>query len=172
MSAAETLTLTYRGNDHYYQGDFAKTCERCGLSINEHSFVMLTETMTLDEYRKRFDMSDKPAVDRKLHEIPRYALDSSSLKSAGFEDDICVIEFPNGHLFAYSMTPEQFEAFARSESKGRHYAKEIKGKLAGNKLTGACASCQKQPQVIGETCECGGQVMALVSKREAERLER
>lgn len=115
---------------------------------------------------------ESAAVDRKLHEIERFKVDSSSIKAIGFEDDICVVEFPNGHLFAYSMTPEQFEAFARSESKGRHYAKEIKGKLAGNKLTGGCKACGKQPQVIGETCACGGQVVALVSKREAERLER
>lgn len=115
-------------------------------------------------------MSD--ALDRKLHEIPRYKVDSETIESTGFEDDICVIEFKNHHLFAYSMTPEQFEAFARAASKGRHYAKEIKGKLAGNKLTGGCKECGKQPQVIGETCACGGQVVVLVSKREAERLSR
>lgn len=115
------------------------------------------------------DSQQSAAVDRKLHQVERFKVDSSSIAALGFEDDVCIVEFPNGHLFAYSMTPEQFEAFAKSESKGRHYAKEIKGKLAGNKLTGGCKECGKQPQVIGETCSQCQSIVRPLETRYADR---
>lgn len=109
---------------------------------------------------------------KKLHEVERFAVDSSTIKSIGFDEDVLIVEFKNGHLYAYSMTAEQFEAFARAESKGAYFNREIRGKFAGAKLTGACANCLAAPLVIGETCACGGKVVPMVSKAEAARLER
>lgn len=93
------------------------------------------------------------------HLIARYAIDSSNLKAIGYEDGLCVVEFHSGHLYAYAMTPEQFEAFATAESKGRYFNQEIRGKFTGDKLTGQCAGCQLTPAVMAEPCpSCGAAV--------------
>ena len=104
------------------------------------------------------------------HLIERILVDSSSVKGIGYQDGTLVVEFANGHLYAYAMTPEEFEAFAAAESKGRYFNTQIRGKFAGTKLTGACANCLAAPQVIGTTCACGGTVVGQMSKREAARL--
>lgn len=116
-------------------------------------------------------MQTENAVDRKLHEVERFKVDSSTIESIGFEDDVLVVEFKNGHIYAYSMQQERFEEFAAAESKGAYFNREIRGKFAGTKLTGACANCHAAPLIIGETCACGGKVVGLVSKAEAARLE-
>ena len=108
----------------------------------------------------------------KLHDIPRIPLDSGVLKSAAYDAGTLIIEFHNGSIFAYRDVPVSlFEAFGRAESRGRFYAENIKGKISGTKLTGACPQCGSKPEIIGETCsDCGvGVVVALVSKREAKR---
>lgn len=104
--------------------------------------------------------------------IERFAVDSSTIKSVGYADGLLVVEFQNGHLYSYVMPAEDFEAFARAESKGSYFNKNIRGKFTGEKLTGACAACLAQPLVIGSVCACGGAVVAIVSKAEAARLER
>lgn len=86
--------------------------------------------------------------------IPRYAVDSSNLKSVGYEAGVLVIEFTTGDIYVYPNVPGSlFEDFARAESKGRFYNQQIKGKLAGNKITGICANCLAGPQIIGSICE-------------------
>lgn len=86
--------------------------------------------------------------------IPRYAVDSSNLKSIGYEAGMLVIEFVTGDIYVYSNVPGSlFEDFARSDSKGRFYNQQIKGKLAGSKITGICANCLAGPQIIGSICE-------------------
>lgn len=93
------------------------------------------------------------------HAIPRYAVDSSTVKAIGYDFELCVVEFTNGHLYAYPMTPDQFEAFAASESKGRYFNTAIRGKFTGRKLTGQCAGCGSVPQVLVIPCpSCGGVV--------------
>lgn len=90
------------------------------------------------------------------HRIERFKVDSSTIASVGYQDGVLVVEFANGHLFAYEVTPEQFEAFARAESKGRHFNQQIRGKVTGRKLTGKCPTCGSAPEIIGETCrDCG-----------------
>lgn len=85
--------------------------------------------------------------------IPRYAVDSSNLKSVGYEAGVLVIEFITGDIYVYPNVPGSFfEDFARAESKGRFYNQQIKGKLKGSKITGICANCLEGPQIIGTTC--------------------
>src|SRR5687767_13734539 len=89
-------------------------------------------------------------------QIERFKVDSSNLESVGYQDGVCVVEFKAGHLYAYAMTPEQFERFAKAESKGRYFNAEIRNKYAGEKLTGRCGKCGSEPEVIGQPCaECG-----------------
>lgn len=93
------------------------------------------------------------------HTIERFAVDSSTVKSIGYAEGVCVVEFVNGHLYAYPMTAEQFEPFAASESKGRYFNTQIRGKFAGEKLTGQCVGCGQAPAVIAIPCaSCGGVV--------------
>jgi len=93
------------------------------------------------------------------HAIPRYAVDSSTIKSIGYDVGVCVVEFVNGNLYAYPMNVEDFEAFAWAESKGRWFNTMIRGKFAGEKLTGKCSQCGSEPEVLAVPCpECGGVV--------------
>lgn len=110
----------------------------------------------------------------KPHQIERFKVDSSTIKAVGYADGVLVVEFNNGQIYSYpNVTPAEFEAFARAESKGSHFNKNIRGKIAGAKITGACLACKAEPEIIGEPCgQCGGQVVAVMSKREAARLER
>lgn len=86
--------------------------------------------------------------------IPRYAVDSSNLKSVGYEAGMLVIEFTTGDIYVYPNVPGSlFEDFARAESKGKFYNQQVKGKLKGSKITGICANCLAGPQIIGSICE-------------------
>ena len=106
------------------------------------------------------------ALRKKPHQIERFKVDSTNIASVGHEDGVMVVEFTNGHLYAYQVTPEQFEAFAGAESKGRHFNQQIRGKVSGQKLTGQCPNCGNAPDIIGETCsDCGtGTIRAIDSK--------
>ncbi len=90
------------------------------------------------------------------HKIERFDVDSSSIKSAGYSDGVCVVQFANGHLYAYAMEHAEFEKFALAESKGRYFNTAIKGRFQGEKLTGRCGKCGSEPEIIGVKCsECG-----------------
>lgn len=96
------------------------------------------------------------------HKIERFAVDSSNLKSIGYDGAVCVVEFGNGHLYAYPMPQAEFDRFAAAESKGRYFNQEIRSKVPGEKLTGQCAGCGKSPTIIAEPCpSCGGVVRAI-----------
>lgn len=106
----------------------------------------------------------------KRHQIERFAVDSSSLKSVGYSEGVCVCEFVNGHLYAYPMAHAEFEKFALAESKGRYFNQVIKGKMAGEKLTGRCGACGSEPEVIGEPCsDCGATMVRAIDTTHKER---
>ncbi len=109
----------------------------------------------------------------KPQTIERFAVDSSNIKSIGYEGGVCVVEFSSGDIFAYTMPTEAFESFAAAESKGKYFAAHIRGKVSGSKLTGQCPKCGSAPEFIGETCsDCGtAKAVPVVSKREAKRME-
>lgn len=99
-------------------------------------------------------MVDKP------WQIERFPIDSSSISSVGYSDGTMVVSFSSGHLYAYQVPQEDFEAFAAAESKGRHYAAKIKGQFAAVKLTGRCGVCGQEPEILGEPCSaCGAQMV-------------
>lgn len=98
----------------------------------------------------------------KPAKIERFLVDSSNIKSVGYSDGICVVEFQNGHIYAYAMEHREFEKFALAESKGRYFNTAIRGRFEGVKLTGKCKVCGADPQLIGEPCAtCGGLVLAV-----------
>lgn len=107
----------------------------------------------------------------KPHLIERFKVDSGTIAAIGYERGVCVIEFHTGALFAYPMTAEDFEKFARAESKGQYFNQQIRGKVKGAKLTGQCPQCGSNPEIIGEICsDCGtATAVPVVSKREAAR---
>lgn len=92
----------------------------------------------------------------KRHLIERFQIDSSACKELGYQDGVCVVGLPSGHLYAYPMSESDFVAFAQSESKGKYYNSVVKGKFTGEKLTSKCHICGSEPEVIGERCsDCG-----------------
>ena len=103
------------------------------------------------------------------HEIDRYAVDSSNIKSIGYSEGVCVVQFGTGHLYAYQMTPEAFESFALAESKGRYFNAEIRGRVSGEKLTGQCSQCGQSPEVLAIPCpSCGGVVRQVDTVHKAD----
>jgi hypothetical protein len=96
--------------------------------------------------------------------IPREALESSNISSAGYDSQrqILAIEFKGGAVFHYApFTLEQLGAFYSAESKGKFYAQHIRGKIAGEKMTGDCPKCGDKNGWLGETCtDCGCAVYA------------
>lgn len=88
--------------------------------------------------------------------IERIEIDSSNLKSVGYDADrrIMAVEFlSSGHVLHYDgVGPDVFEAFGLAESRGKFYAKQIKGKFSARPMTGLCPRCAFLGY-IGEQCE-------------------
>lgn len=88
--------------------------------------------------------------------IDRYAVDSSNLKSIGYcaERRVLAIEFLSSRQVLHydGFPPEKFEELAKSESRGKFYAREIKGKYSARPMTGLCPTCGLLGY-IGEQCE-------------------
>lgn len=91
--------------------------------------------------------------------IPREVLTSSNIASAGYDPErsILAIEFTSGAIYHFgSVTLEDAVAFYGSESKGRYFNQQIKGKFPGAKVTGDCPACGDRHGWIGETCDACG----------------
>lgn len=59
---------------------------------------------------------------------------SSNINAIGFDANTgtMMIRFTNNKTYKYEgVKPEEFEAFAKSESKGRHFAAMIRPKFTG-----------------------------------------
>lgn len=98
----------------------------------------------------------------KRHQIERFKVDSSNIASIGYDGGILVVEFTNGHLYAYAVDQATFEAFAAAESKGRHFNQQIRGKVSGEKLTSRCGKCGSEPEIVGDPCsDCGAKILPL-----------
>lgn len=98
-------------------------------------------------------MSHTPSEARSIERLP---IDSSNLKTVGYDParQILAIEFlSSGQVLHYDgFPPEKFEQFGQAVSRGRFYAKEIKGKYPARPMTGLCPNCACQGY-IGEQCE-------------------
>lgn len=88
--------------------------------------------------------------------IPRIDVDSSNLKSIGYCDQrrVLAIEFVSSRQVLHydGVPPEKFEELGRSESRGKFYAREIKGKYPARPMTGLCPKCGLLGY-IGEQCQ-------------------
>lgn len=99
-------------------------------------------------------MSEHPTIE----EIGREPIDSSNILSIGYSAarSTLAIEFKSGDVWHYApISLEQATEFYTAPSKGKHYTQFIKGKIAGNKVTGPCNRCGTKG-TIGTPCACGG----------------
>lgn len=91
--------------------------------------------------------------------IPLEPVTSSNLAAYGYnaEKRILAVQFHEGHIFHYAGVPmEKALEFGASDSKGRFYAREIKGKYQAQRMTGTCPQCGSEHGWIGERCtDCG-----------------
>lgn len=102
--------------------------------------------------------------------IERFAVDSTNIKSVGYTGGVCVVEFQSGHLYAYPMDEATFTTFAQSQSKGKHFNQEIKGKCSGEKLTSRCGKCGSEPEIVAEPCsDCGAVILPMDSVHKVPR---
>lgn len=114
-------------------------------------------------------MATESTVTRR-HLIARFPVDSSMIKTMGYGYGCVIVEFPNGHLFAYEMDHAAWERFRDAESKGTYFNRHIKGRVTGDKLTGKCASCGSEPELLGELCsDCAGIIRAIDTTHKAAK---
>jgi len=103
--------------------------------------------------------------------IERYAIDSSNLKSAGYDEarQVLSIQFHSGAIFHYYGVPlHVFEDFGAAESRGHFYARNIRGKFTGKPMTGKCPACGAMG-LIGESCEyCDAGVIREIDRTHKE----
>lgn len=105
-------------------------------------------------------MSTMSPPQSEARAIERVLVDSSNLKSIGYSADrqVLAIEFlSSGHVLHYDgVPPAKFEELCAAESRGKFYAKEIKGKYPARPMTGLCSKCGLLGY-IGEQCaDCDG----------------
>jgi hypothetical protein len=59
--------------------------------------------------------------------MDRQAVNSSSIKSAGWADSVLELEFNSGAIYQYQQVPKHiYEKLLASESKGRYFAEFIR----------------------------------------------
>lgn len=95
---------------------------------------------------------------REPYRIALEPVQSSNIAAAGYDPErlVFAIKFKNGDIWHYGrVPPSRFQEFAAAESKGRFFSQHVRGKYAGEKMTGTCSECGvKGP--IGVTCDdCG-----------------
>lgn len=115
-------------------------------------------------------MSDPTPVN-EARTIERLPVDSSNLKSVGYDETrgILAVEFQSGAIFHYYQVPLQvFEDMGAAESRGRYYAKEIRGRFVGKPMTGKCPACGASG-LIGEKCDyCSEGTVREIDRQHAE----
>jgi hypothetical protein len=99
--------------------------------------------------------------------IPLERITSSNLAAVGYHDTkrILAVQFKSGDIYHYAnVSPATMILFYRSGSRGAFYAKEIRGKFSGEKMTGACPDCGAHGWV-GDRCEdCGRSTYQAMSR--------
>lgn len=62
-------------------------------------------------------------------------VESSTIKSIGYQDDDLYVEYKHGQTYRYSKVPKNlYESLLNAESKGRYLNTEIKNKFIYEKL--------------------------------------
>lgn len=102
-----------------------------------------------------------PSAPVSVHVIPLDAVFSSNLAGLGYEDGTLAVKFKSGHIFHYPNVPDRlWREMSVLPSKGTFYAREIKGRFKGEKVTGECPKCA-DIGYLGLTCgDCGTEVYA------------
>lgn len=105
-----------------------------------------------------------------IHGITRAAVESSNIQSIGYSElrQVLAVEFKSGDVFHYrGVSEDTYAALLESDSLGKFYYQNIKGKFAAAKMTGPCPRCGSvEKGVIGETCEkCGSAKYVEVDSR-------
>jgi hypothetical protein len=102
-------------------------------------------------------------ADDGVYRIPTFPVSSSNIAAVGYDDDkhVLAIEFASGVIYHYAgVTADQALDLKNAPSIGRYYSTNIKGKFAGQKMTGHCPRCGIQARV-GEVCpDCGCDLIA------------
>jgi len=69
--------------------------------------------------------------------ITMKSVDSSNIQSIGYDKEIktLVVMFKTGNAYSYSgVSEEDFQKFDTAQSKGQHFAREIRGKYSAEKV--------------------------------------
>jgi hypothetical protein len=101
--------------------------------------------------------------------IPLEGITSSNLAAFGYDADrkILAIQFKSGAIYHYAgidllLANELYGA----ESRGSFYAKNIRGKFQGERMTGPCANCGDEGWVGDKCTDCGTAVYEAVPFKE------
>ncbi len=98
-----------------------------------------------------------------VYRIPAHPVSSSNIHAIGYDEPkrVLAVEFKSGSIYHYADVPPELAIdLVNAESIGRFYHANIKGKLAGQKMTGHCPACGIQARV-GEVCpDCGTALIA------------
>lgn len=104
--------------------------------------------------------------------IPIEPVVSSNLAGIGYDGltHTMAVQFKSGAIFHYpNYDPVNAILFMEADSKGAFFAREIKGKVPGQKMTGKCPKCGDEHGWLGTTCEdCGTAVYTEVETRYKE----
>lgn len=90
--------------------------------------------------------------------IPQHPVKSSHVKAVGYdaEREVLAVTFKDGHVWHYANITYPFaESFFNSESKGRFYAQQIRGKFPAEKMTGPCPKCGAIGIITNRCEDCG-----------------
>lgn len=102
--------------------------------------------------------------------IPLEAVESSSLAAIGYEPsrETLAVQFRSGEIYHYAGVSQAtaLELY-NAPSRGAFYARAIKGRYWGERMTGVCPTCGSAHGWIGELCsDCGCDVYHVVPGKE------
>lgn len=90
--------------------------------------------------------------------IERFPIDSSNLISIGYDyvRRVLAVRFKSGPIFHYSAVDAgTWERFHESPSKGSFFYHHVKGRFAGEKMTGPCGKCGEHGPIGMKCTDCG-----------------
>jgi hypothetical protein len=101
--------------------------------------------------------------------IPIERVQSSNIEGIGYDgiNHVLAVQFKSGAIFHFpNYDPVNAILFMEADSKGAFFAREIKRKVPGQKMTGKCPKCGDDHGWLGEKCsECGTAVYTEVETR-------
>jgi hypothetical protein len=87
--------------------------------------------------------------------MKRKEVESSNIKSIGWENHILEVEFHSGSIYQYAPVGETiFQTFLEAESKGKYFQQYVKGQFPTEKME-ADYKVKKLRHFEGQICKCG-----------------